>query len=236
MTAAVREDRDLARWLACAAVVLGVHAGAATLLARWHTATDGDEGTALVVVDLAPSIAASPSQSRDDIAPGPLQQEQARAIESQPDKPNENTEEKAEPPPPAPDPEIVLPQQSPKTEAKPQEAPTPPAPVATAPPPPRPSAAQVASWHRTIALQLERHKGYPAAARTRHQTGVVQLGFAIDRAGRVVASRIVHSSGVPALDQESLATVKRAQPFPPPPPAMPGQTFDFTVPIRFNIR
>ena len=39
-----------------------------------------------------------------------------------------------------------------------------------------------------------------------------------------------------ALDQETIDTVRRAQPFPPPPANMPGETFDFTVPIRFNIR
>jgi protein TonB len=51
-----------------------------------------------------------------------------------------------------------------------------------------------------------------------------------------VASRIVRTSGFAALDQETIDTVRRAQPFPPPPPNMSGETFDFTVPIRFNIR
>jgi outer membrane biosynthesis protein TonB len=31
-------------------------------------------------------------------------------------------------------------------------------------------------------------------------------------------------------------TVRRAQPFPSPPANMAGETFEFTVPIRFNIR
>jgi outer membrane biosynthesis protein TonB len=30
--------------------------------------------------------------------------------------------------------------------------------------------------------------------------------------------------------------VRRAQPFPPPPADLPGAKFDFTVPVRFNIR
>jgi protein TonB len=51
-----------------------------------------------------------------------------------------------------------------------------------------------------------------------------------------VVSRIVRTSGFAALDQETIDTVRRAQPFPPPPPNLPGETFDFTVPIRFNIR
>jgi protein TonB len=83
---------------------------------------------------------------------------------------------------------------------------------------------------------VERHKGYPPSARTRHETGTAQLAFTLDRNGKVLASRIVRTSGFSALDQETIDTVRRAQPFPPPPPNMPGETFDFTVPIRFNIR
>ena len=227
---------DLVRWFASAAVVLALHAGGATALMAWRTPVEGDDGTAAIVVELAPIESDASTPSQDDIAPGPLQQEAAPAAEPQPEKPPEKAEDKVEPPPPVPEPDVVLPQETPKPEVKPQDTPTPAAPLTTAPPRPRPSAAQIASWHRTIALQIERHKGYPPAARARHQTGVVKLSFAIDRAGRVVSSRIVQSSGVAALDQETLATVQRAQPFPPPPPNLPGENFDFTVPIRFNIR
>ena len=71
--------------------------------------------------------------------------------------------------------------------------------------------------------------------RSNRQTGVAEVVFTIDREGKVVASRIVRSSGHAALDQETIATVKRAQPFPAPPTNMPGETFEFRVPIRFDI-
>ena len=66
--------------------------------------------------------------------------------------------------------------------------------------------------------------------------GIAELAFTLDRNGEVVTSRVVRSSGFAALDQDTIDTVRRAQPFPPPPANMPGETFDFTVPIRFNIR
>lgn len=232
MTAAVLDSRDLSRWLASGAVALGLHAAVIVGLTRWQVPIEGDQGTAVVMIDLAPYSTDTPTPSNQDIAPGPLQEQ---AEERQSDKSEEKPEEKVEAPTPAPEPELVVRPEKPEPQVKREEQ-APPAPVATAPPPPRASAAQVASWHRTIALQLERHKGYPPAAKSRRQTGVVQLNFAIDRNGRVVQARIVQSSGVAALDQETLATVRRAQPFPAPPPNMPGQTFEFTVPIRFNIR
>jgi len=51
-----------------------------------------------------------------------------------------------------------------------------------------------------------------------------------------VASRILRSSGYVTLDQETIATLRRAEPFPTPPPNMPGDTFEFTLPVKFSIR
>jgi protein TonB len=100
----------------------------------------------------------------------------------------------------------------------------------------RANPAKVAFWKGKISALIERNKAYPPAAQARGETGVVQLAFSIDRQGRVLASRVVRSSGHASLDQETLATVHRAQPFPPPPAELPGGKFDFTVPVKFNIR
>jgi protein TonB len=83
---------------------------------------------------------------------------------------------------------------------------------------------------------LERNKRYPAQARAQHQQGIAQLTFSIDRHGRVLSTRLAASSGSPLLDQEALELARRAQPFPPPPPEMPGEQITLNVPIRFNLR
>jgi protein TonB len=233
MNTAVADRQELRRWLLSAAIVLAVHASFALALVRWHEPVEGDEGTQAIVVDLAPFTGPA-IESKEDIAPGPLQQQAESVPEAR--KPEQKPDEKIEPVPPLPDAEAVLPPEPVKPPDKPREQSTPPAPETTAPPPPRPSAAQIASWHRKIALQVERHKGYPPVARARRETGIAELAFTIDRQGRVVASRVARTSGFAALDQETMATVQRAQPFPPPPPNLPGERFDFTVPIRFNIR
>ena len=52
----------------------------------------------------------------------------------------------------------------------------------------------------------------------------------------MIASRIVRGSGHAALDQETLQLLRRSQPFPPPPPELPGERIELTVPVRFNLR
>jgi protein TonB len=112
------------------------------------------------------------------------------------------------------------------------------APRATAPSVglPSPASRQAAlTWNSAISAALERAKRYPADARARGEQGTAVVSFAIDRSGRVLSSRLARSSGSPALDQETLATVARAS-LPPAPAEHPGARFSFSVPIRFNIR
>jgi protein TonB len=154
-------------------------------------------------------------------------------------KVEENVEAPPAPVPPVvalpPRPEIPKPAVSPKPPTPPHARPTPAA--TTAPPRPRAAAAGDAkAWYGEIMTRIQRSKSYPPAAQSRGEKGVVQLAFSIDREGRVVASRIAHSSGYAALDQETIATVRRAQPFPPAPHDLSGAKFDFTVPVEFNIR
>ena len=65
---------------------------------------------------------------------------------------------------------------------------------------------------------------------------MTQVAFAIDRAGHVIDSRVIQSSGYAALDQEAIATLQRAQPFPPPPEGLAGEKFEFTVPVKFTVK
>ena len=52
----------------------------------------------------------------------------------------------------------------------------------------------------------------------------------------MIESRVVRSSGAAALDEEALALLRRAEPFPPPPKEdFRGERVDLTVPIRFNL-
>ena len=227
---------ELRRWAASAAVVLGLHAGTAALLVTWHDPVDAiGEPSDAIAVDLAP-FATAPSDTVEDIAPGPKQQE-AEAQPPEREQVEKPPDEKVDvPPAPVPPVAAVAPPE-PENPEPPRPTPEPPAPATTAPPRARASQAEISSWYSHIATQIDRTKqAYPRAAQARDEKGVVQLAFSIDRAGRVVSSRIVRSSGHPTLDEEALAAIRRAQPFPLPPADLDGDTFDFKLPYGFNIR
>jgi periplasmic protein TonB len=94
----------------------------------------------------------------------------------------------------------------------------------------------IPTWKTQIVALLERNKRYPPVAQSRGEHGVAQVFFSLDRQGRVIDSRVVRSSGAPALDEEALALLHRAQPFPAPPAELSGPQVDLTVPIRFNLK
>jgi periplasmic protein TonB len=225
---------ELRLWTVSALVVVALHAAAAAMLVTWHDPVTVGEPSDAVMIDLSPFTTPA-SETVEDIAPGPLQQEAEAQPEPEKPKVEEKVEEKIDVPQ-APEPPVAaLPPPEPIT-PKPTPTPVAPAPLTTAPPRAHASSAQVRAWQLSIAQRLERNKSYPRAARERGETGEVELAFSIDREGHVISSRIVKGSRYAALDQEAMATVRRAQPFPPPPAGLNGQKFDFTVPVKFNIR
>lgn len=90
-----------------------------------------------------------------------------------------------------------------------------------------------ANYNGTVAAHLARYKQYPASARSSGAQGIATVSFSIDGGGRVTSARLARGSGNPAIDQEVVAMVRRASPFPAPPD---GRARNFTVPVRFNLR
>jgi len=240
--------------------VLLAHGGVAAAIVHWHEDEEASPASA-IVIDLAPSMMA-PDEMQQEMPPGSeqVQADAAREVKTEQveDKPDEKIEAKAEQEPEqkiaeAPNPEVALVPQPFKPEPEPVAADNQvPAPATTAPQVPKveesvmattPVQAQlnvsdttaIPTWKKLVVSALERNKRYPAAAQTRNEHGIAELAFSLDRQGRVTASHIVKSSGSTALDQETLALVRRAQPFPAPPAAMPGAQIDLMVPIRFNM-
>jgi protein TonB len=264
VTPFMAEDRaDLRRWVMCGAVIVFAHGAIAAGMVTWRDEIEPAEPAAAIVIEFAP-MPVAPAAPQTEIPPGP-EQVMSDASPNKPVKSleeKEKVEEKVEskpveePPPeikPAPNPDVAV-------EPPPQEVPTPqrqeprpPAPTTSAPQAlPDQTAAipaapiqgritphnsnAVPTWKTQIVALLERNKRYPAVAQSRREQGIAQVFFSLDRKGRVIDSRISRSSGASALDEEALALLRRAQPFPAPPRELPGDRVDLTVPIRFNLR
>jgi protein TonB len=194
-------------------------------------------------------VPVAPSDAEEDV---PLEPEQVQEIP--PEKPEEKVEEKVEDKiEPEPQTEVAVTVPPPRVEEQPKPeqppAPAPSAPraipkqqsskLAAAPVQGQPSSnnsSAVQSWKSQVVSMLERNKRYPADARLHRQQGVAQLAFTLDRQGQVATAEIVRSTGSSSLDNETLALVRRAAPFPPPPPELPGAQVSLMVPIRFNFR
>jgi TonB family protein len=88
----------------------------------------------------------------------------------------------------------------------------------------------------TVQVLLEKNKRYPYQARRMQQEGTPVLYFEIDRSGKVLQFYIKESSGHPLLDQEVLAMIERAKPFPAMPDDMPVDKLLLTLPVQFYLR
>ncbi len=94
--------------------------------------------------------------------------------------------------------------------------------------------AELSSYSGLIAAHLRRHKRYPREAERKRIQGIVRIHFSVGEKGEILGAEIVASSGSPLLDDEALAMVSRAQPFPPLPKKLRTEELHFTVPVRFQ--
>jgi colicin import membrane protein len=88
------------------------------------------------------------------------------------------------------------------------------------------------NYRGLVAAHLSRYKQYPADARASGRTGTAAVTFTITGGGGVASVSLARSSGVPSIDREVVAMVRRASPFPPPPGGRPQS---FTVPVGFRL-
>jgi len=92
----------------------------------------------------------------------------------------------------------------------------------------------VEEWRKQIATRLESNKRFPPAALD--QRGTAKVSFVLDRNGKLVSHWLMESAGSRALDEESLAIIERAQPFPIPPPNLKEDQLRLAIGFIFATR
>lgn len=94
----------------------------------------------------------------------------------------------------------------------------------------------ILTYRKSLHLHLKKHQRYPSEARSRGEQGTVVIQFSIDRTGKMVEHSLQKSSGNPRLDDEALAAIERASPFPLPPDEERGEQLKYSMPIQFKIK
>jgi colicin import membrane protein len=89
------------------------------------------------------------------------------------------------------------------------------------------------NYQLVVGGMLERAKHYPESAIRRGAQGTATIGFVVDESGAVASVSLLRSSGEADLDTESVALVRRAAPFPPPPPKAKRS---FAIEVAFEIK
>ncbi|MBX9710406.1 MAG: TonB family protein [Xanthobacteraceae bacterium] len=247
------DQTELRRWGISAAFVISIHAVLIAGYFIWHiTYQPSGKPLEAISIDLAPSTAAPENQTAD-IAPGPtMKAADAPAPEPERQKAIEETIART---PPQQNPAVVAP---PEKKLKSEPARETPKPVVKQPPKqssdtpaPRTSAAPrterqapaqearsgvsaaaaLATYRQRLNAHLQRFKGSGAGG-----GGSVMAVFTVSRGGGISGVRVARSSGNATLDNEALATIRRAQPLPPIPPEIPQSSLTFPVPFSFGGR
>jgi len=225
--------------LAAALALHGAWLGGALWWLPAHDAVRETSGS-LVMVELAQAIPAPPAAAEPEPEPEPP------PARTQPvPKPSPKPELRPEIIPAAidvvaeadPEPEVLA--ASPSAAITPGQAATQTtsAPAANAAAAPAASTQQALSlWQAQLLAHLQRYRRYPRQAERQRQQGVSYVRFAVDRQGRISQPQIERASGYRLLDEETLATVRRASPVPPPPPDVSGNPVEVVVPVSFYLR
>ncbi len=90
-------------------------------------------------------------------------------------------------------------------------------------------------YQELVRQRIERAKQYPLQARKRQEQGHVVLHFSISPRGELRDVHVVRSSRNQELDNAALDAVKRAAPYPPPPPALGAKGLAMEITIAFEL-
>lgn len=239
MASRSERDREIVRWAASGAAVVACYGGVIAGVLAWHPEPGApvEAPLTLAMIELEP------------LPPPPLP-----PTPPPPEPAPPMVEPEPEPPPPEVKVEVAIPPPTRKAQpprVKPVETPTPlpaPTPVADPAPPaprptpqvaaavPRPSPEMLSLYLRQIVDHVEKNLRYPGASRTRREQGTTTVWLTLDPRGKVLAATLEGRSGYRALDDEALSVLRRAEPFPPFPAELSGDSRQFLLPVRFKLR
>jgi protein TonB len=178
-----------------------------------------------------PAVLPEPPKPVEQIipAPEPVKLPPKKITKLEPIQDNKPQPTQAEPPPP---PAVIA--VAPKVDAPPEIKAPPPEPKKIEPIEEDINAA-LSQYGGTLGRAITKHKQYPKIAQMRGWQGDCLLDLKIDGGGNVLSANVKETSGFEALDKQALEMVRKASPFPMPPEALRGRSFNITVPVSFKL-
>jgi TonB family protein len=95
---------------------------------------------------------------------------------------------------------------------------------------------EITAWHLSVMSHVRKFIKYPPKAKANGETGVVVVKFTIDSTGHLIDAKIANPSCYDELNQEALATVRRAEPFPSFPSKIKSTRETFRQPLVFMLK
>jgi protein TonB len=94
---------------------------------------------------------------------------------------------------------------------------------------------QRSMYQEMVRMKIEKEKQYPLSARKRHQEGRTLVRFAISERGELREVHVIKSSRNQDLDDAALEAVRKAAPYPPPPPVLGKNGVSMEIVIAFEL-
>jgi protein TonB len=92
------------------------------------------------------------------------------------------------------------------------------------------------TYFNRLARHISQFRLYPASSRSRNEQGRVVMRVTVARDGHLLDVKVEKSSGYPTIDAAEIETIRKASPFPPLPPDIPGERVVFILPITYELR
>lgn len=86
-----------------------------------------------------------------------------------------------------------------------------------------------------IKRKIQENKKYPYPAKKENIEGIVEMQFSINECGLLKDVAVIHSSGYKILDEEAVATIKRASPYPAIPKKLNTNFLQLQVKLIYKI-
>jgi protein TonB len=90
-------------------------------------------------------------------------------------------------------------------------------------------------WEIAFYKHIKKYQRYPKSAKRKNQTGSPVVRFVFERDGTVLDVQVLRGSGYESLDEDAVATFKRASPLPALPPEIEGDKLVRNVAINYSL-